>query len=467
MKNDYCRKTPKVINCDITEERGTGGTNFPVCEPFEICLPFGGSIRYDGTCLTATPGHSVADGTYGTFTVQNGCIVSAGPNPVFEYTPGPCVPDAGACGDGSGGGSWSGELATDTCNLLQKDASGRLGAFLVVEDGVGITTTGCGSSSSPLRISLSGEGGGGGGGGGAYITSADTQALTVTGIGSLADPYVIGLANSPIGPGDYGAFTIDSYGRIIGYTSSANDGSAIRSIVPGPGITVNVTAGVATIGMEAVTTGTPGTYNIGGYQITIDLAGRVTQVKPYVSIQPGEYDPSQYTFTIDEHGNIIGITPKSGGNTNGSGAAFTKFFEPNTQSRTMVINTNMDGTLRIIYRGELFCGSKSTTSYVDNKDYTTGIKNNWPDGIPRPFALYVDNTEIGYFNVRKVEAHQTGHNDDFETHTIEYYLVEAHAQVGGVTAGSHTIEFRYTGGTTPYVFPDAAVFDVSVVQPGQ
>lgn len=293
---DYCRSYHKNTECEpeILQEATTD-----TCPPFDVCLPFGRSLHFDGRCMSVKGQSTVPDGEYGVIVVEDGCIVDARPNPVFEYTPPPCSPTPATC-DGEGGTGVT--LMLDSCNLLQQDAAGRLGAFLNVEAGSGITMKGCGSASEPLVITAApaeAEK--------TYVTPGSATNVTVSGTGAVSNPYVIDLAETGIQPGTYSGLRIDAYGRVVGTSTVEN--SSITSIVEGPGISVNIQSGIATVSLAEVTSIESGNYTLGGYDIEVDLAGRITGIRQAIDIEEGTYDPHDVNLTVNGLGSITDITP--------------------------------------------------------------------------------------------------------------------------------------------------------------
>lgn len=300
--SDFCRKYPRQTQCEATEIKGdTSGVR---CEPFDVCLPFGRSLHFDGYCMSVKGNPEISDGEYGTIIVKDGCIVDAKPAPVFQYTPPPCNESAIGCGGSSSGsgGAAGVVIQTGACNLLKQDASGRLGAFLTVEGGEGVSVTGCGSESNPLVINMEtaeAER--------THIQSASVQSLVVSGDGGVSNPYMLDLAEVFEG-GTYLGFTVDTHGRITGY-ENVSAGSII-AVVAGPGISVMTEGGTATVSLATVAHG-GGTYIFGGYQVKIDLAGRITNIEQAIDLGEDQQtiDPYENQLTISELGSITAITP--------------------------------------------------------------------------------------------------------------------------------------------------------------
>lgn len=236
MATNKCRNTVKVLDCGSTLETQQKNTY----EPFEVCLPFGRKLVYDGQGLRLQENVVLADGQYGLFTIENGCITDAFVQPVCEYTAQPCTPAATACGDGT---SSDITLQPGEDNLLNFDASGRLGASLTYETSTdGLTITGYGTATSPLVINYTpGEADK------TYLQSGTPAVLPVSGTGTALDPYYVQHAESALGAGKYGEFTIDAFGHITGYEAQT---LSVSSIIAGDGIVVSNAGTIYTIGMD-------------------------------------------------------------------------------------------------------------------------------------------------------------------------------------------------------------------------
>lgn len=405
--NDYCRKHPKQTQCE-PEQIGTPSE--PICQPFEVCLPFGRVLSFDGECLRVDGTPTIPDGEYGVITVENGCIVSAKPNPVFEYTPGPCAPAANPCG-GSGDGSIS--LQPNVSNLLSFDSGGRLGGFLHVNEGTGISLKGSGSAGDPLVISAAAADASL-----TYIQSSDRDAFTVTGSGGVADPFVLGLAESPLNAGTYGSFTTDAYGRIVGYKDAG--AGYVQSVIEGPGIVVNQQDQIVTISLDESGV-EPATYRLGGWDVALDLAGRVTKTTRLITLEPQTIDPHYNLLDINAFGSIEAITPV----VRTPETQFSKYFGPNRDTTSMVVNSNTTGQYRIIYKGAIKITTTTTTMQ-------TGFIS-----LPSGYGVRINDTAVtayGWYDktanmVTEIHALSSG-NIDVGTNTITLVSAETITEGG-------------------------------------
>lgn len=415
-----CRKHNINNQCETTSIDNQAAV---VCQPFEFCLPFGVRVVFNGECIHVEGSPTIADGEYGIIVVENGCITNARPNPAFDYTPPPCTPAVSPCDDPSSGTAIA--VQPGICNMVSVDTAGRIGAYINAVAGDGITLSGCGTAASPLTIAAVPTGASV-----TYIISGSTSILPVTGNGTLSNPYVIRHGDTPMGPGTYGGIAVDQWGHVVGFTA---DASSIQNIVAGPGISVNQQGPVASISLEQSPLG-GGTFLLGGFSVTIDLYGRVTAITQAIAIDPGIYNFGNYNVGINELGSITSITESSSSSTaTNANTHFSKFFSANREDTRMVINTTVQGHMRIVFVGDL--GSEANTAY----GFTT---------LPATVSVYIDGLAVNGF-VRIIN------NMIIELHVLSYPLY-------GV--GEHTIEI--TGVATGALYSRPSFMDVYLVALG-
>lgn len=260
-----CRKTPKILSCAPEPE-----TPEKVYAPFTVCLPLVGTLNYDGRGLTCIK-EDIPDGTYGQFTVTDGCVTHIAALPVFIYTPPPCAPAAVPC-SGDGGGSGGGLTVSPGADNLTSLSNGQLLTKLHVQNSGAAQIDGDGTLASPLRVS---------------VTVPDTSVkldvdpafLSLTGTGAAASPYRIAHKTpSGIGGSNYGGFTLDNAGHVTGFDSSA----------AGIGI-VSVTGVAGTVDVKsegkAVVIGLPEKFDkaqifeMAGARLTVDIYGRLAKIE--------------------------------------------------------------------------------------------------------------------------------------------------------------------------------------------
>lgn len=357
---DACRKTLLHTDCagGILENQ-----HATVYDPFEVCLPFGRKIVYDGQGLRLEGSVTLRDGNYGVITVTDGCIVDASEQPVCEYTAQPCTPAASPCGNN---GTSSGiELQPGADNLMNLDASGRVAATLnYTTHTEGLTILGTGTVVSPLVIDYvppKAEK--------VYIRSISINAISVSGDGTGTDPYEISHADSKLKSGDYGEFTIDSCGHIIGY--SQQDASITR-IQASDGIVANKTGTAYSIGLSRY--GSDGMYNLGGFALDIDGNGRVSSVTKTISLPVDRevgaliLDPSKNNLAFNESGSLISYVAK----TERASDVFSELLHPGRTSSSITIQTTKEAYLKITYAGWLPSAdpnSQVTTSDAKTRGY--------------------------------------------------------------------------------------------------
>lgn len=414
--NDMCRKMLRKTQC---EPVSVGESSSPLCQPFSVCLPFGRRLVFNGECMSVEGTPNISDGEYGVIIVENGCIVGARPNPVFEYTPGPCAPAASPCG-GSEGGSIN--LAPGICNLLSLDASGRLGAFLTVTAGEGVSVSGCGTTGSPLVISSKPADAQR-----TYVQSEDTSAITVNGDGTMTNPYVIGLGRVSLAAGDYGGFTIDEYGRVVAYKDPGSRN--VTAVIEGPGIKVINQDGIATIslaesGIDA------GQYLCGGYLLGFDLAGRVITIRQSIQLDEQQFDPFHNQIAVNELGSIIGVVPIIRETANIG------------RHHTAAIGTTVSDTITTDRRGSIY-----VTWYGYEPITTLTPTNTYPNNVYTDRAGAVLQATIGEIRLMdvmgkfvKYEAPTTDPGGGTGT-TATQALIEFRAKTPGyMDPGTYTIE---------------------------
>lgn len=411
--NMKCRTTPKNNNCAGRETEN----QTPVqCEAFDVCLGAGRSLHFDGNCFRVDGAVTIPDGWYSEVQIVNGCIVDAKQSELPVYTPAPCAPAAGPCGDNTSGGSSMPPISPDACNLLSVNG-GQLMAALHVTQGTGVTVSGCGSQNDPLRISASNSGDGGT----VYLQSSTPSALGVTGSGTLQDAFQVGLKESPLAPGEHGPFTTDAYGRVIGYNAAASD-DALTAISPGAGTEVAVlTPGVAQVnltqtGVEA------GQYLLGGYTLGVDENGRVTTAAQTITLTAGTYTFGRYDVAVNATGSITGITENSDADPL---LKFVGVFRSNAgDERVFSFETHRAAQFYIHYQGAFGTAQENGPRGLQ---FTDNI-----------MQVVIDGTNMSGGMVQYVQSGTSAST----TAPSEYHLL-----TGGVfPAGAHEIQFTMPNG---------------------
>lgn len=413
MATENCRVTVKRINCgaELTGDK-------PVYAPFDVCLPFGRVLRYDGTGFTLEGGVNTPDGVYGLFTVENGCITGAQEQPVCDYTPQPCTPAAAPCGD-SGSGSVTLQPGTD--NLLNFDSSGRLGAQLNYEAGDGITVTGYGTASSPLRISVDAAESE------SVALRSANSAIKVSGSGVATDPFYLEHVESAAGAGTYNGITIDDYGHVTGIEEVTG---ALTDVMAGPGLGVTASGTIRTISLNSQSD-VSGTYVVGGYSVTYDTHGIVTGISEVVRLTDEatlDVDPAQYIFTLTQGGSVAGLTRKAAAAEDN----FAEIFTPARSDTTLTFTTAKSGYFKIQYQGLLpLTNATAVNGFV---------------ALASPYRLLVNGRTITAY-ARRIAAGYT----EVVALTDALYA-----------AGEHTVAI--SNATTDFSFSDTGFLSVTLVQ---
>lgn len=373
---DTCRKTLLHTDC-------AGGTlenqHTTVYDPFEVCLPFGRKIVYDGQGLRLEGRVTLRDGKYGIITVTDGCIVDASEQPVCEYTAQPCTPAASPCGNN---GTSSGiELQPGADNLMHFDASGRVAATLNYStDTDGLSIRGNGTVASPLVIDYvpkKAEK--------VYIRSVTPNTISVAGEGTGTEPYTVAHVDSRLTAGDYGEFTIDSCGHIIGYTKQDTSITAIQAV---DGITATKTGTSYSIGLSRYNS--DGNYMLGGFTVSIDGNGRISGIAKSISLPVDSMgvvilDPSRNNLAFNEFGALVSYVAK----TDRASDSFAEVLYPNRTESKITINTTKEGYLKISYKGWL--PAEDPNKSIELPETDTG-----DTGTEQPEAPIVEKTR-GYY----------------------------------------------------------------------
>ncbi len=440
---DTCRKTIKHTTCqqDIPNEAQN------VYEPFAVCLPFGRVLVYDGTGLRLNGNPNVPDGKYGVITVQNGCITDAEEQPVCEYTPQPCTPAATGCSDTSGS---SITLQPGADNLLNFDASGRLGAQLYYQGEGGISISGYGTASSPLIVRFNS-----GTATQTYVKQGNL-AVGVSGSGSATDPYYITHRESSLSAGTYNGITVDDYGHV---TNIEEITTAVTGLVATTGIELKQTGTIYTIGLP-IYSSLDSQYELGGYAVSLSNNGVVTGVSRTITIPVDlatgytTIDPTFNYLAINAYGSVVGITS----HVVVADDHFSEFFDPSRTTTAMNITTTKQAYFKVSYRGKLNyttvlnTSTTGTATSIDVSKYAGFV------ALPSPYSLRVDGRVIPSY--AKYELIY-----DVAKGTTVYYIDE----VIGVSdafyaAGAHSVQLY--ANQDDFSFTDTGLLTVELVAKG-
>ena len=291
MSNLDCKKPQPCPKPDTTTPTTPQAT-----PAFSVCIA-DYTLHWDGTHATLERTRVTTDGTYGSITLQDGCVVGYGDCEIPTYTPPYCNPNPAPCNDGTGGGK--GTTATVSAragNQLATDDYG-LYAKAYVQGGTGVTVTGHGTQSSPYMVSMAENTGG----------STDGKIVGQGGISveQRGGVYFLSMPRAELTAGKYGAFTINEYGQITGVD---NDITTLTSDNIGGSNDVQVSKIADGISIDlAPTQLTANSYRFGGYDVSISDGGRVTNATQVARTEAGTYKLGAYNIELDQFGGITGI----------------------------------------------------------------------------------------------------------------------------------------------------------------
>ena len=291
MSNLDCKKPQPCPKPDTTTPTTPQAT-----PAFSVCIA-DYTLHWDGTHATLERTRVTTDGTYGSITLQDGCVVGYGDCEIPTYTPPYCNPNPAPCNDGTGGGK--GTTATVSAragNQLSTDDYG-LYAKAYVQGGTGVTVTGHGTQSSPYMVSMAENTGG----------STDGKIVGQGGISveQRGGVYFLSMPRAELTAGKYGAFTINEYGQITGVD---DDIATLTSDNIGGSNDVQVSKIADGISIDlAPTQLTANSYRFGGYDVSISDGGRVTNATQVARTEAGTYKLGAYNIELDQFGGITGI----------------------------------------------------------------------------------------------------------------------------------------------------------------
>ena len=291
MSNLDCKKPQPCPKPDTTTPTTPQAT-----PAFSVCIA-DYTLHWDGTHATLERTRVTTDGTYGSITLQDGCVVGYGDCEIPTYTPPYCNPNPAPCNDGTGGGKGTTATVSPRAgNQLATDAYG-LYAKAYVQGGTGVTVTGHGTQSSPYMVSMAENTGG----------STDGKIVGQGGISveQRGGVYFLSMPRAELTAGKYGAFTINEYGQITGVD---DDIATLTSDNIGGSNDVQVSKIADGISIDlAPTQLTANSYRFGGYDVSISDGGRVTNATQVARTEAGTYKLGAYNIELDQFGGITGI----------------------------------------------------------------------------------------------------------------------------------------------------------------
>ena len=291
MSNLDCKKPQPCPKPDTTTPTTPQAT-----PAFSVCIA-DYTLHWDGTHATLERTRLTTDGTYGSITLQDGCVVGYGDCEIPTYTPPYCNPNPAPCNDGTGGGKGTTATVSPRAgNQLATDDYG-LYAKAYVQGGTGVTVTGHGTQSSPYMVSMAENTGG----------STDGKIVGQGGISveQRGGVYFLSMPRAELTAGKYGAFTINEYGQITGVD---NDIATLTSDNIGGSNDVQVSKIADGISIDlAPTQLTANSYRFGGYDVSISDGGSVTNTTQVARTEAGTYKLGAYNIELDQFGGITGI----------------------------------------------------------------------------------------------------------------------------------------------------------------
>ena len=262
---------------------------------FDLCVG-DYSLHWDGTHLTHDRKTVTPDGTYGSITLHDGCVVAYGDCEIPTYTPPYCNPNPLPCGEGVGTGGGTVTVSPTAGNHLKQDQFG-LFAKTYLSGGTGITVSGEGTQQRPYTVSLQGNADGNSGSDATIVGSGAIDAVTRNGV------TYISLKTNGVTAGKYGPLTVDENGII-----TAVDENDVFLTSKNLQVSRELTLqGVDTAQLGLAESAAAGTHRFGGYDVTVSQGGRVTQATRVSDIAGGNYKIGAYTITLDNYGGITGI----------------------------------------------------------------------------------------------------------------------------------------------------------------
>lgn len=414
MATNRCRSTIKHLDCGNIVETQAKNTY----EPFSVCLPFGRQLVWDGQGLRLQGSTTTADGRYGLFTVENGCITKAEEQPACEYTAQPCTPAAAPCGDS---GTSSVSLQPGTDNILNFDASGRLGGQIKYTTNTeGLTISGYGTTSNPLVIDYSP------GDAEKTYVQGTTPAVTVTGAGTATSPYYIAHKDSVLGAGTYGGFTIDAFGHVTGYEEQA---LGLTKVQAGIGVNVVQNGTIATVSLPAQSD-TYGTRQLGGYTISVDGQGIVTGFTQVIGFELEEeatsftLNPEYNDLEFNAFGSLVAYNAK----TPVAKDHFIEVFDAGRTSTSFTFTTTKSAHFKITYRGRLPANSPGNNIF----GYYA---------LPAPYSVTINNKRIS-----AQAFYSSAHSGIIEVVVVSDAMYSAGAYT--IVLSSSNDDFTFTDGAT-------------------
>ena len=365
MSNLDCKKPQP---CPTPDPTPTPPKSTPA---FSVCIA-DYTLHWDGTHATLERTRFTTNGTYGSITIQDGCVVGYGECEVPTYTPPYCNPNPAPCNEGVSGGGGTGTKATVSPRAGNQLASDNYGLYAkaYVQGGSGVTVTGQGTQTSPYIISMA-SGTGGGTTGGAIVGQGPISVEERNGV------YFISMPRDNLTAGKYGPFNVNEYGVITGI-----DGTVAMltsdNINGSNDVQITKVAGGITIDL-APTQLTDNSYRFGGYDVSISDGGRITNATRVAQTEAGTYKLGAYNVTLDQYGGITGIAqspevPQSAGSFTTSDGSKVFYDDTGRIIRVEVGGSTGKGPIMDMYEVVRSGGYDHEVGYLKTTSYGTPLE---------------------------------------------------------------------------------------------
>lgn len=269
------------------------------CPDFSLCLPWGGRLWQENGCLKMQPGTPPPDGVYDRIIIADGCIVGLEKADVALYVPPSCTEVPADCAS-SGEDVSLCDASTLAGNLYTCDASGRPLVRCTIKGEDGIVVSGSGTTSDPYRIkaNISAE---------TLRIVAGNNGVTISGAGTADDALVIAHKTGGLNTTVNG-MRFDQYGHLVEYTEPTTSGT-VNALVPGDGIDVSTDnkTGIATVSLSKPANALEGIYQLGGYDIQLDLKNRIFNLTRSINVQAQTYAFGPFNVELNALGSVVAI----------------------------------------------------------------------------------------------------------------------------------------------------------------
>lgn len=373
------------------------------CPVWDTCLPFGGHLYSDGGCVHFEPGTPPPDGTYGTITIVDGCIVNLGPVRPPLYTEANCVDVPASCAGGGGGGSGSPcDVSTQAGNLLTCDIAGKPLAKLYTAPSLSVVFSGDGTEDSPLTASMA--------------PGASTTRVTANPpISVTSKDNVYDISHRKGTSLKLNGMEFDSWGHLVAYNTPPDSANSpiigiLGDALSGVEAKANTpSAGIYTIGLAALS-GSDSATQLGGYEVSVDKYGRVTGATRNILCPAAEFQFGEYLVTVNQYGSITDIRKADpepdpeDDPTATTGSGFARLFPRDVSTQTYKIKPSKSTGFLLSLEGGLTSGSRVQFSI---------------DGVPHD-GVYLNGGKVVYVT----EGVYAGGVE----HTIEVFSTAGQAQ---------------------------------------